>query len=937
MLAVSVHVGGVGWQRQQSGRHVDKLGREIAQTVAMAAVVGRELELAQVEQFLAANRDGLFGLMLEGEAGIGKSTVWLAALERAREQGLRVLSSRPAEAERGLAYVGLGDLLEPVLGDVLPKLAIPRRRALEVALLLEEPDERADARAVGVAVRSAIEVLADRGRPVIVAIDDVQWLDRSSADSLSFAFRRLESDSVLVLLARRLVEPVDDGTEISLAVGAIERMPIGPLSLDAVQGLLRARLGRTFGRLTLLRIHEASGGNPFYALEIAASLAADFDPTQPLPVPESLEGFVRKRLEGLPSPTLDALALISAVGRTRLEMLEAAGVARHAVEPALAARIVQSRDEILDFTHPLFSSVVYQGLTSRERRLVHGRLAEVVDEPLARARHLALSSEGSDEALAAFLEEEATRTRSRGAPIAAAELAEHALRLTPDDGEQDRHRRALAAARSHFDAGEPRRARTLAQDLLAGEPTGRRRAEVLVLLSDIEGDIGLRRQALDDAADDPALQARVHQWLAWRVRYSEGLEAAEAHARASLKLADSLDDDELRAGALAAIASIRFRAGDRDAIRLGEQAYALATNSGASEERLKAGFELAGALIHSAELEPARELLAKIDQEWSERAEWVRGRVLSQLGLLEVIAGRFTTAADYLDRAAEIGAQYDQEDAAQVSLAALIAAYRGDLSHARELAERARALAQESGSALTLDDVEGVLGVVELWSGQPERSIEHFVTADTGRRAIGFGEPGLFWWQGEHIEALLEVGRVDDATDVLDRWQSDAEQLGRARVLPYATQSRALVASARGQIDEALVALERAVEEHAAAGNEFGRARALLALGVLRRRARLKRAAREAIEAAATAFETTGALAWGHRARAELGRLGGRTRSEGLTPAERRVAALVAEGHTNREVAAALFLGERTVASHLSRVYAKLGIRSRTELARRLD
>jgi DNA-binding CsgD family transcriptional regulator len=713
-------------------------------------------------------------------------------------------------------------------------------------------------------------------------------------------------------------------------------MRIGPLSLGAVQGLLRARLGRAFGRPTLLRIYEASGGNPFYALELAEALDADFHPTQPLPVPETLEGLVRKRLEGLPRHAFDALALISAVGPTRLEMLDAAGVAPDALEPALVARIVQRSDQIVDFTHPLFGSVLYHGLTRRERRLLHRRLAEVALEPLARARHLALSSEGTDEVLAGLLEAEATRMRGRGAPIAAAELAEHALRLTPNDGERDRHRRALAAARAHFDAGEPRRARTLAQELLAREPTGRRRAEVLVLLSDIEGDIDLRHQALDEARDDPALQARIHQWLAWRVRSSEGLEAAEAHARASLELADALEDDELRAGALAAIASIRFRAGDPDALRLGEEAYALATKAGASEERLKAGLELAGALIHCAELEWARALLDTIDQEWSERAEWVRGQVLSRLGLLELMAGRFTTAADYLDGAAEIGAEYEQEDAAQVSLSALVAAGRGNLGGARELAERARALAQETGSALALDDVEGVLGIVELWSGNPEGSIEHFVTAETGRRAIGFGEPRLFWWQGEHVEALLEVRRVDDAIDVLDRWEADAKRLGRARVLASVTQCRGLVAAARGQIDEALLALERAAEEHAAVSDEFGRARALLALGVLRRRARLKRAAREAIEAAVTAFETMGALAWADRARAELGRLGGRTRSEGLTPAERRVAALVADGRTNREVAAALFLGERTVASHLSRVYAKLGIHSRTALARRL-
>ena len=183
---------------------------------------------------------------------------------------------------------------------------------------------------------------------------------------------------------------------------------------------------------------------------------------------------------------------------------------------------------------------------------------------------------------------------------------------------------------------------------------------------------------------------------------------------------------------------------------------------------------------------------------------------------------------------------------------------------------------------------------------------------------------------------LLELGRIDDAVRVLDVWEADATRLGRDWVLAHVTRCRGLVAAAQGDVDRPLALLEQAVAQHEAVGDPFGRARALLALGIVRRRARQKRAAREAIEAALDGFEEIGAASWVEKARAELGRIGGRTRKEGLTAAERRVAALVAEGRTNREVAAALFLGERTVASHLTHIYAKLGVRSRTELARRL-
>jgi DNA-binding CsgD family transcriptional regulator len=226
-----------------------------------------------------------------------------------------------------------------------------------------------------------------------------------------------------------------------------------------------------------------------------------------------------------------------------------------------------------------------------------------------------------------------------------------------------------------------------------------------------------------------------------------------------------------------------------------------------------------------------------------------------------------------------------------------------------------------------------VLGLVEAWSGNLRNAVAHFAAADEGRYGTGERDPSDFWWRAEYAEALLEVGRIDEAVDLLDRWEAAAARLGRERVLVQITRCRGLVAAARGDVEEALALLEQAVSEHEAVGDPFGGARALLALGIVRRRTRQKRDAREAIAAALEAFEMIGALGWAANARAELGRIGGRRREEGLTAAERRVAALVAEGRTNREVAAALFLGERTVETHLSHVYAKLGIRSRAELA----
>jgi DNA-binding CsgD family transcriptional regulator len=230
-----------------------------------------------------------------------------------------------------------------------------------------------------------------------------------------------------------------------------------------------------------------------------------------------------------------------------------------------------------------------------------------------------------------------------------------------------------------------------------------------------------------------------------------------------------------------------------------------------------------------------------------------------------------------------------------------------------------------------------VLGLVALSEGETSAVATWFERAERRAQQMAWGEPSVRWWTPDHVELLLRLGRGAEADRVLHAWEEDAKRVGRDWVFPHVTRCRGLIAAAKGDVEDALELLERAVTEHEAVGDPFGRARALLATGVVRRRLRQKRPARESIEEAVKAFDSIGAEGWAASARAELGSLGGRKRAEGLTPAERRVAKLVAEGRTNRQVAEALFLGERTVASHLTHIYAKLGIRSRTELARRLE
>ena len=902
----------------------------------MFEVVGRDDHLASVYAFVDEAEAGA-ALILEGEAGIGKSTLWFAGVEHARDRGLCVLSSRPAEAERGLAHVGLGDLFEDVLDEVLPALSPPRRRALEIALLMAEaPADPVDHRALAVAVRDALQLLSE-AKPLLVAIDDIQWLDPSSSSALAFALRRLASSRVFLLLARRVTDgDQPSGTDHSLGARRIELLAVGPLSVGAVHRLLRDRLGRSFARQTLLRIHERSEGNPFFALELAQALGADVDPLQPLPVPETLEELLRGRFTDIPVSTRKALGLASALGTASESLLEQAGVEAHELDPAFAANLIERENGAIRFSHPLLASLVYRDL-GEERLGVHRRIAGIIEDPLLRARHLALSIDTADEAVAQLLDDAAKVAADRGASAFAAELGEHAVRLTPADELDNRHRRELAAARAHLAAGEWTRARTIAADLRAEAETAALRAEALLVLAEFEHDdlaVPVLEEALREASCDARLQTLIRIRLAWAERFRKGFDAAYDSTRDALELADRLDDDVLRFQAIVQLETLAGRVGNLQPA-YAEQARAVATKAGDPRLLRAANLLIAGMLADSGNIYGARAMLEHEYEEWQERDELFCSSVLWDLSWLELSAGRWELAEEHATRARDIHVQYGVERNQDYIPIAWVAVHRGQLELAQEVSERALELCEEQiGFHPPL--LQAVPGLVALWGGDVVTAADSLGRADRQASALGWSFSDARPWTADYAEALLELGRIDDAVGVVDVWEADATRRGRARSLAEVTRCRGLVAAAQGDVDQASSLLKSAVTQHQEVGDSFGCARALLALGVLSRRARQKRSAREAIRAALGEFEQLGATTWVEKARAELGSIGGRRQVEGLTAAERRVADLVAEGRTNREVAAALFLGERTVAGHLTRVYAKLGVRSRTELARRL-
>src|ERR687898_745766 len=325
-----------------------------------AAVVGRDAELRSLRDFVTGISDGASALVLEGEAGMGKTTLWRAGVEAAGSAGLRVLRAEPAESETALSFSGLGDLLDPVLDEALEPLPAGQRSALARALVLEDAaGSSPDAHAVGVALLNAFRGLAS-SRDLLVAVDDVQWLDAASAAAFAYAARRLRAEHVGLLLARR------SGTEASVLeelkrTSGCSVLDVGPLDTDSLHQLVQAHLGVPLPRPLLSEVHQASGGNPFFALEIVRTLTrsgVSVEAGKPLPVPDSLHGLVHGRLLALPSESRDFLAAAAAHAHPTISITEeASGVDRDVgLVPALEARVVETEDERIRFTHPLLAA-----------------------------------------------------------------------------------------------------------------------------------------------------------------------------------------------------------------------------------------------------------------------------------------------------------------------------------------------------------------------------------------------------------------------------------------------------------------------------------------------------------------------------------------------------------------------------------------------------
>jgi DNA-binding CsgD family transcriptional regulator len=918
---------------------------------ARVELLGRDMELAALAELLTA-RDRLpAAVVVRGAPGIGKTSVWREGVRMARERGYRTLVAGPSQSEAQISFAALGDLLSGVLDRVLDELPLQQRRALEVALRVADLDSgygsTLDQGAVSFAFLGALRRLAVE-EPVLVAVDDAQWLDVASASVLSFAARRLGEASIGLLLSQRAErdEPVALGLDRAVEPDRLTVLELGSLTLGAVQRLLHSSLGRALPRPLLSRVYELSGGNPFFALELARAGergAIKLERGGRLPV--SLEALVHDRISVLPVETRRSLGAAAALSVPTLTLVGV--VSDGDLGPAVAAGIVELDGEVVRFGHPLMRSAAYGGLTPGERRELHRRLADVVEDVEERAWQLALASERPDSEVSCRLDRAAAHAYARGATVAAAELAARALALTPSSEPSVRNERTLRAAQYHFEAGESRTARDLLEQLIRSAPAGQLRARAFARLARMSNYIAgpapaaeRYRRALVEAESDPALRADIEEGLAWSlVLLREELDAAEAHAQSAVELAQQLGDASRTCEALTARAVARFYLGRGEPVALMRPALELEQAAASLPVSRQPRWAFGALLMLADELDLARDNLELARRRAEERGEdGFLPLILSRLSYCEWLAGNWERALELALEGYEAALRTEQSPQRSIVLAAraVIESHLGRVEVARTVAEECLAVAEQT-SGVGRTAVYGALGVLELSLDNAEQSSRHFETMFEGVLPGGIGEPDELRFGPYAVEALILLGRLDDA-DARIAWLQALRRAPHSPSLDLALERcRGLLAIARGDAQEAIGRLEHALAAHEHVRIPFERAHTLLALGSAQRRAKQRGAARRSLERALQSFDLLGARLWRERTRGELGRVGGRAASpDALSATEQRVAALVAAGRTNPEVAAELFVTVHTVEKALTRIYAKLAVRSRTELARKL-
>jgi DNA-binding CsgD family transcriptional regulator/tetratricopeptide (TPR) repeat protein len=905
----------------------------------MQAVVSRPLEFRAVTEFLRSASHEPSGLVIEGEPGIGKTTLWLSAIEQARDNGYQVLSARVGQAESVLAYAAVADLLRDIDDTVLAGLPEVQRVAVDRVLLRASSEDHTTDQHVVAAAFAAVFDRLTTDSPVLIAIDDLQWLDRSSRDVLAFAARRFKGGIGLLITERSDVEGGSAMTWLTLSrPDGIERVRVGPLSLGGLHVLISSRMGRSLPRPTMVRIAEISGGNPFFALELARAIDLDSSHVKSS-LPSSLSELMRLRIGQLDRDARKLLLAAACVADPTVDLLaQVTGAPVESLGEAEGKGIIGIDGNRVRFAHPLLAQSVYTDATAAERRAMHRSLAQTVTVPELRARHLALAASSADPETLHALDIAADDAVARGAPAAAAELAELAIRLGGDDPE-----RLIHAAQHHFNAGDPQRARALLEETVHRLPSGTLRGTALNLLAGVHlyddnwtEAVAVLERALDDAGGNPALLVQTLIMLAFGQRMMSRFDESLVNAREAVTCAEQLGDPALISRALAMSVQLNFMYGNGvDEVGL-RQAVELEDLDIEGHIVFSASMVEGLILAWTGRLDEARARMQALHRRCTERgAENDLTAVASCAALVEIWRGNFVEAARLADEVMERAEQGGGSLAIALSMRSMVAAYLGREDDSRADARAVLDIADRTASPRLAQWPAMTMGFLEASVGQHAEALAAVEPMQRTFKAIPGTEIMTASFIPDAVEAMITLGRGGEAEPLIEALERNGRRLDRPWMLAVGARCRSMQLAAQGDVEAAARKAREAMTEHDRLPMPFERARSQLLLGQLQRRQRQKERSRATLHEALEAFEAMGTPLWADRVRAELARAEAvPTHDLALTPSERRVAELAASGMTNKDVAAALFISPKTVEANLARVYRKLGINSRAELGR---
>ncbi len=898
-------------------------------------LIRRERELEQLDALLREARLGRGrALVLRGSPGIGKTVLLDHAMQQA--SGFQVLHYTAVESEAELPFAGLQALLGPLLVH-LPEIPEPQARAVRAALALESI-AATNRLAVYAGALSLFGVAAERV-PLLVVVDDAHWVDRPSAEALTFAARRLTAESLALLFGVREGE----GMDLGVALPTIE---LGPLEAAASMELLRERFGSAIAAEVARHLAGATGGNPLALLEVAPLLTeAERVGREPLPdylpASESVERTVRRALRSLPPEARRALLAAATSDSTT-------GGDLAALEPAEDAGLVRIHAGAVAFRHPLVRSAVYHAASADERRAAHRTLADALtgqEDSDRRAWHLAAATEGPDESVAAALEAAASRFAERGGQASASRALERAAELSEDDDACALRLHAAGRAAEH--AGDLERATLLAERALTRVRDPGVRAAARVLAWQANDWRGLANDDIDFETEADRLAPSHPERAALLLYVSSTAATRTLDLERALRLARKSVEIIPVNGARQAVGPwepwmLTVAAGNRWNLAFVLLLLGRPTEADEAVRSLLPAADLSfGYHAYTERYDEGRSNIERVLRSSRTAGDvWAEMWLTRSLAFVDLLQGRFPAARAGAARSLGIAESIGAPGAIALSLSVLcwLAAVEGRESEAREHAARADELAQRGlGNRLLRARLQATLGLLELGLARPLAAIEKLVpVADLAERH-GVREPSFLPYAPDLIEAYARAGDRQAATRELAKLAELAGALDRRWALAAVARLHGLL----GRDDDLDEHFGAALELHEqGAGSAFERARTELLYGERLRRARRRVDAREHLRSAVELFDGLGAAPWSEQARRELRASGESiprrdpTAPEKLTPQELQIALQVAEGRTNRDVAAALFLSPKTVEFHLTRVYRKLNIHSRAELVR---